>query len=76
MQINIIVFGQLCDVIGETLTLQDITDTNSLITALNERYPELAETKYAIAVNSKVVNGNLTLSNNSTVALLPPFSGG
>jgi sulfur-carrier protein len=76
MQVNIIIFGQLCDLLGENIILHDIADTNSLTAVLKERFPELATAKYVMAVNRKVVNENITLTNNSTVALLPPFSGG
>jgi molybdopterin synthase sulfur carrier subunit len=76
MQVNIIIFGQLCDLLGENIVLHDIADTNSLSEALKERFPELAHAKYVMAVNKKVVTENMILNNNSTVALLPPFSGG
>ena len=76
MQINIIIFGQLRDLLGENFMLSDITDTNSLIKTLNERFPQLADSKYVMAVNKKIVTENISLTNNSTVALLPPFSGG
>lgn len=76
MQINIIIFGQLCDLIGENLVLNDISDTNSLTAVLKEKYPELAGAKYVMAVNKKLVTQNIILTDNSTVALLPPFSGG
>jgi molybdopterin converting factor small subunit len=76
MQVNIIIFGQLCEMLGENLILNNIADTNSLTKTLNERYPQLADVKYLMAVNKKVVTENISLTNNSTVALLPPFSGG
>ena len=76
MQINLIIFGQLCDLLGENLILHDIADTDSLTAVLNEKFPELADARYVMAVNKKLVTENVTLSNNSTVALLPPFSGG
>lgn len=76
MQVNIIIFGQLCELLGENLVLNDITDTNSLTETLNKRFPKLADSKYVMAVNKKVVTENISLTNNSTVALLPPFSGG
>ena len=76
MQVNIIVFGQLCDLLGENLIFHDIADTNSLTAVLKERFPGLADAKYVMAVNKKLVTENITLTNNSTVALLPPFSGG
>jgi molybdopterin converting factor small subunit len=34
------------------------------------------DAKYVIAVDKKVANENTTLTENSIVALLPPFSGG
>jgi sulfur-carrier protein len=76
MPVNIIIFGRLTDIAGNTLALDNIADTNSLVKELHIRYPALAEVKYAIAVDKKLVNENTTLSENSIVALLPPFSGG
>jgi sulfur-carrier protein len=76
MQINIIIFGQLCDLLGENLVLNNIDDTDSLTAVLNKRHPELIHSKYMMAVNKKLITGNTLLTNNSTVALLPPFSGG
>ena len=61
---------------GKLLALENVADTNSLVKELHTLYPALADAKYAIAVNKKVVNENTVLTENSTVALLPPFSGG
>jgi len=76
MQINLIIFGQLCELLGEDLVLNNIADTNGLTAALNEKYPELTHSKYIIAVNKKTVTENTILTDGCTVALLPPFSGG
>ena len=76
MTVNIIIFGRLTDIAGSSLALENIADTNSLVKELHILYPALADTKYVIAVDKKVANENTTLSENSTVALLPPFSGG
>jgi molybdopterin converting factor small subunit len=46
------------------------------VDSLNKRYPELAATKYVIAVDKQVITENTVLSKKSMVALLPPFSGG
>ena len=73
---NIIIFGQLADIAGSTLSLENVTDTNMLVKELHSLYPSLSDTKYVIAVDNKVVNENTILTENSTVALLPPFSGG
>ena len=77
MQIRIMIFGQLTDIINSnTLTLTDIADTNSLVNELNKLYPALAASKYIMAVNKETVIANTVLNEDSTVALLPPFSGG
>jgi len=47
-----------------------------LINALHKDYPEFTQTKYLIAVDKQVIKENTVLNNKSTVALLPPFSGG
>jgi Molybdopterin converting factor, small subunit len=76
MKVNIIIFGQLSDLLGEKMTLCDIRDTDQLITELNKMFPALANAKYAMAVDKKVVAGNILLTDQCTVALMPPFSGG
>jgi molybdopterin synthase sulfur carrier subunit len=76
MQINVIIFGQLTEITGNTLLLNNIEDTDSLIRELNGLYPALADKKYAVAVDKQVINQNTILKGKNTVALLPPFSGG
>ena len=76
MTVNIIIFGQLTDIAGSSLALENIADTNSLVKELHIRYPALADARYLVAVDKKVANENTTLTENSVVALLPPFSGG
>ncbi len=76
MEVNIITFGQLRDLLGDNFILQDIEDTNSLSDKLKEKFPKLSGMKYVIAVNKKIVNENISLDKDCVVALLPPFSGG
>ena len=77
MQINLIIFGRLTDITGKsTLTLSGIPDTNALVKQVHELYPLLAVNKYVIAVDRTIISGNTILQENSTVALMPPFSGG
>ena len=77
MKVNILLFGQLTDITGtETISMQDIIDTNSLVEILQQTYPALLNSKYLVAVNKKVISANTVLTDNCTVALLPPFSGG
>ena len=77
MQVQVIIFGQLTDITGRSgILLHDISDTDTLIQELQRMYPALADSKYAIALDKKVINENTILSDNNTLALLPPFSGG
>ena len=77
MQVRIMIFGQLTDIVNTSaLTLTDIVDTNGLVNELNKLYPALAGSNYIMAVNKQTVVGNTILKENSTIALLPPFSGG
>jgi len=77
MQLTILFFGQLTDITGEaSIQLEDIADTAALAILLHQKFPALANSKYAIAVDKKVINSNTILTQNCTVALLPPFSGG
>jgi sulfur-carrier protein len=77
MSVNVIVFGQLTDIVGKApLTVEDVADTSQLVQRLQERYPALANAPYIIAVDKQIVNGNTALTGNNTVALLPPFAGG
>ena len=77
MNVNIIIFGQLRDITGSSnIAINHIDDTNELRKELELKYPALSNAKYVIAVDKKLVSENTILSDNSTVALLPPFSGG
>lgn len=76
MSLKIIMFGRLADIAGNSISVSEVGDTDSLVTMLHKNFPALAETKYVIAVNKQVIKENTVLNNESIVALLPPFSGG
>ena len=76
INVKIILFGMLADIAGNSVSADDVTDTDSLVKALHKDYPALKNVKYVIAVNKQVINSNTLLNENSEVALLPPFSGG
>jgi len=75
MKIKIIAFGQIAEITGKELVIEAL-DTASLQQALRDKFPALAEKKYAIAVNKILVSDNHILTDNDTVALMPPYSGG
>lgn len=77
MKTKVLLFGQLTETIGsKELEIDGCVDTASLIAALCQQYPALIQSKYVIAVNQVMITDNTILSDNSIVALLPPFSGG
>jgi sulfur-carrier protein len=76
MQVNIIIFGQLRDVLGEKLELDNVNDTVGLKAVLHEKYPGMSGANYMVAVDKKVITENTTLTENCTIAILSPFSGG
>ena len=75
MTVNIIAFGQIAEITGRELIVE-AADTAVLKIALQVQFPALADKKYALAVNKRLVTDNVTLNENDTVALMPPYSGG
>ncbi|MBR9999381.1 MAG: MoaD/ThiS family protein [Cyclobacteriaceae bacterium] len=77
MSINVLIFGHLADITGkDSLQLRDFHDTDQLIDHLNNLFPSMKKARYACAVDQKIIRTNTQLREDSTVALLPPFSGG
>jgi sulfur-carrier protein len=77
MKVNVLIFGPLKDVTGtHVCQVTDVADTAEMIAKMNRMYPGLDKLKFLIAVEKEIVHGNTTLSDNFTVALLPPYSGG
>jgi sulfur-carrier protein len=74
--ITVLFFGKLAEIAGSSTEVQQVSSTDELLAQLHAQYPLLASEKFVMAVDKKMINANTTLSNNSTVALLPPFSGG
>lgn len=77
MEIQVIFFGSITDITNTSqLVLSGCGDTQSLMTELIARYPSIANRKYFVAVNQKMIQENTPLKTGDTVALMPPFSGG
>jgi molybdopterin synthase sulfur carrier subunit len=76
-QINVLTFGAITEITGnKSFVMKGIDSTETLVKALEEKYPLLKTVQYAIAVNKEVIQQPTSLSNDATVAILPPFSGG
>lgn len=77
MDVQVIFFGSIIDItLVDSVLLNNCTDLDSIVNDLIERFPSLANKKYFIAVNQKMVHENIKLKMGDTVALMPPFSGG
>ena len=76
MQVKILFFGKLAEIAGAETAETQAQSTDELLASLHQQYPALAEQKYLIAVNKQMVTVNTMLTDDSIVALLPPFSGG
>lgn len=77
MEIDIISFGKISEFIhNQSLTLQNVGDSDELKHYLEQAFPQLAEMKYVIAIDKQIVQKNIELNNKAIVAIMPPFSGG
>ncbi len=76
-ELSILVFGQLAEITGAgNISLPMVADSNMLKELLSVQFPALNGVSYVIAVDKKLVIGNTVLTAGSSIALLPPFSGG
>ncbi|QNA46229.1 MoaD/ThiS family protein [Lacibacter sediminis] len=76
MRVEVLFFGKLVDIAGTSLVLNNIISTDELLEQLRLQFPALAAEKFIMAVNKKTISANTPLTDNCTVVLLPPFSGG
>ncbi len=77
MKVHIMLFGQLADITGvDKITVENTLDTDSMVKSLQNTYPALTQSTFVIAVDKKIISANTSLTDQCTVALLPPFSGG
>lgn len=77
MKLQIKIFGRLAELTGSsTMEMDNVKDTDDLYEILYQHHPVLKEVKFFIAINNRVINSNTSIDEHSTVALLPPFSGG
>lgn len=74
---DILVFGQLREVVGHSIVpVEQALDSDQMLKQLMERYPMLKNYSFRIAVDGKMINGNVPLVPGMSIALFPPFSGG
>lgn len=80
MTVTIKYFGLIADITSrkeEVFSSDDaMLNAETLVSILSKKYADLSNSSFVVAVNKKIVIGNLELNNNDTIALLPPFAGG
>jgi sulfur-carrier protein len=77
MEIEIISFGKIAEFIeSQKIEIAGINNTDELKAHLEASFPSLKTMKYKLALNKHIVQHNSDISNNDTVAIMPPFSGG
>lgn len=80
MTINILAFGAVRELLGKNKWQEDIPKqmtVKDLHTHFLATYPELNEVLvFNIAVNESYEKGSFEIPENSTIALIPPVSGG
>lgn len=74
---TVLFFGALAEITGcNKLELEGFKDTGSLQEELVKRYPVLSTRQFALALNQQLIREHAPLPEYSTLAFLPPFSGG
>ncbi len=77
MQARVITFGHIKEITGsDPIVLYDVKDTEEVVRQMQDRFPALAGQTYLLAVDKAIVSGKTVLTNDATIAFLPPFSGG
>lgn len=77
MEVNIIAFGKIADLLpSRAWKMEGISSTSALREKLEKDYPDLKGLPYLIAVDKQIAAGDQPLSPGAEVALLPPYSGG
>jgi len=79
MKLEVLYFGLVAEAIKcvkEELVLDNSISVIQLRELLIKKYKELEKLSYQIAVNQKLATPDTIITNNSEIAVLPPFAGG
>ena len=74
---EVLFFGQLTEITKTpSLQVNSGSDLIELKTYIFDKFPTLSNIHFMIAVDNKLVNDNIKLSDHSVIAFMPPYSGG
>lgn len=77
MKIKILPFGKIVDILSpQDWDATGAETAGALRRQLEAKFPDLKGMHYLLAVDKKITDEESQLQEWSTVALLPPFSGG
>ncbi len=80
MTIIVKYFGLVADITNKKEELfslnESLLTTRDLLTYIHQKYTDLKDTSFVIAVNKTIATNDLKLNNKDIIALLPPFAGG
>jgi molybdopterin synthase sulfur carrier subunit len=80
MDINLKLFGITREIVGKSednLKIDQTLNVREFLNTLKTQYPALGElSSILVAVNNEYADGEMILTNNDEVALIPPVSGG
>ena len=81
MRIKVLLFAQLADAVGQRELELELPDGATVALAMDQLAKAhdsiaLLRDRIAVAVNETYVSSNHELLNDSTLALIPPVSGG
>ena len=64
MVFQVLFFGELCEIVGESkISMSDIKNLSSLKEELLQRWPLLGDRVYSFAVNKMIVNDKMAKRN-------------
>ncbi|MBJ2174308.1 MoaD/ThiS family protein [Aureibaculum sp. A20] len=80
MQIKLLLFGIVKDIVGKNTTELEIIPNTTITdfkSILIEQYPKLVPYKnFSVAVNENYVDDTYLIKANDVIAIIPPVSGG
>ncbi|MCF6214007.1 MAG: MoaD/ThiS family protein [Flavobacteriaceae bacterium] len=79
MQIKILAFGVFTDIFKANkieITVLSPCTVADLKALVIRQYPQTADLNFAVAVDEAYADDNLQITENQTIALIPPVSGG
>jgi molybdopterin converting factor small subunit len=73
---RVLLFGIIAEKAGAVEVEVSASSTHELRQTLERRIAGLDRLSYALAVERRIVNDDVSLSGAEEIALLPPFAGG